>query len=155
MQSDIPSLQAISRPCFPNFQLSIPDQYRVDQWLPTFQQDEKSGKMPQPDVHVADDRPHDGHQTSLIRSRRSPTTIWPSGASSTRSRTASSGRARRSSSIEDDTQNGVDHVDGHRGPTFVISPYSAPGVDDQYYTQLNMVKTIEQILGIKPMNQED
>ena len=57
--------------------------------------------------------------------------------------------------VEDDTQNGVDHVDGHRGPAFVISPYSASGVDDGYYTQLNMVKTIEQILGIHPMNQED
>ena len=57
--------------------------------------------------------------------------------------------------VEDDTQNGVDHVDGHRGPALVISPYSRAGVDDQYYTQLNMVKTIEQILGIPPMNQED
>ncbi|HTW11872.1 MAG TPA: alkaline phosphatase family protein, partial [Solirubrobacteraceae bacterium] len=56
---------------------------------------------------------------------------------------------------EDDTQNGVDHVDGHRAPTLVVSPYSRPGVDDQYYTQLNMVRTIEQILGIQPMNQED
>jgi hypothetical protein len=56
---------------------------------------------------------------------------------------------------EDDTQNGVDHVDGHRAPTLVISPYSKPGVDDQYYTQLNMVKTVEQVLGIHPMNQED
>jgi hypothetical protein len=56
---------------------------------------------------------------------------------------------------EDDTQNGVDHVDGHRAPTLVISPYSKPGVDTQYYTQLNMVKTIEQILGIHAMNQED
>ena len=41
------------------------------------------------------------------------------------------------------------------GPAFVVSPYSSNGVDDQYYTQLNMVKTIEQILGIPPMNQED
>ena len=56
--------------------------------------------------------------------------------------------------VEDDTQNGVDHVDGHRGPAFVISPYSRPGVDDSYYTQLDMVKTVEQILGISPMNQE-
>jgi hypothetical protein len=57
--------------------------------------------------------------------------------------------------LEDDTQNGVDHVDGHRAPTFVISPYSAGGVVDSYYSQINMVKTIEQILGIQPMNQED
>ncbi len=32
--------------CFPNFQLSIPDQYRVDKWLPVFEQQEQSGKMP-------------------------------------------------------------------------------------------------------------
>jgi len=37
----------------------------------------------------------------------------------------------------------------------VISPYSKPGVVDSYYTQLDMVKTIEQILAIPPMNQED
>jgi hypothetical protein len=57
--------------------------------------------------------------------------------------------------VEDDTQNGVDHVDGHRGPAFVISPYSKGGVQDEYGTQLNMVRTVEQILGIQPMNQED
>ena len=57
--------------------------------------------------------------------------------------------------LEDDSQNGVDHVDGHRGPVWVVSPYSKPGVDDQYYSQINMVRTIEQILGIHPMNQED
>ena len=37
----------------------------------------------------------------------------------------------------------------------MLSPYSASGVNNGYYTQLNMVKTIEQILGIHPMNQED
>ena len=57
--------------------------------------------------------------------------------------------------LEDDSQNGVDHVDGHRSPVWVISPYSKPGVDNQYYSQINMVRTIEQILGIHPMNQED
>ena len=57
--------------------------------------------------------------------------------------------------VEDDTQNGVDHVDGHRGPAFVISPYSKGGVDHEYASQPNMVKTVEQILGIQPMNQED
>ena len=58
--------------------------------------------------------------------------------------------------VEDDTQNGIDHVDGHRGPLLVASPYAKQGiVDNSYYTQLNVVKTIEQILGVAPMNQED
>jgi hypothetical protein len=38
---------------------------------------------------------------------------------------------------------------------WVASPYSRGGVIDHYYTQVNMVRTIEQILGIQPMNQED
>ena len=92
---------------------------------------------------------------SPIRSPRSPTTTSPSGRVVD---AISHSQFWKSTAIfvdEDDTQNGVDHVDGHRGPMLVISPYSKPGVDDQYYTQLNMVRTIEQILGIKPMNQED
>ena len=56
---------------------------------------------------------------------------------------------------EDDAQNGVDHVDGHRAPALVISPWSKTGVNANYYTELNMTKTIEQILGLPPMNQMD
>jgi YVTN family beta-propeller protein len=58
--------------------------------------------------------------------------------------------------VEDDTQDGVDHVDGMRGPVQVISPWAQHGVvDSHYYTQISMVRTIEQILGIQPMNQKD
>ena len=57
---------------------------------------------------------------------------------------------------EDDPQNGFDHVDGHRNPTLVISPYAAKGaVVHDYYSQLNVIRTIEQILGLPPMNQQD
>jgi hypothetical protein len=58
---------------------------------------------------------------------------------------------------EDDAQNGVDHVDGHRSPGYVISPYAVQHgpTDHTYYTQVNMTRTIEQILGLKPMNQFD
>ena len=160
-QADIPSLQAITEPCFPNFQLSIPDQYRVDEWLPTFKQQERSRSMPNltfmwlmtdhtgatgvgagsksvpyPVAQVADNDLAVGRVVDAISHSR----FWKSTAIFI---------------VEDDTQAGVDHVDGHRGPAFVISPYSRPGVDDDYYTQLDMVKTIEQILGIRPMNQED
>ena len=58
--------------------------------------------------------------------------------------------------VEDDIQNGADHVDGHRGPLLIASPCARRGIiDDNYYTQLNVVRTIEQILSIAPMNQED
>jgi hypothetical protein len=154
--SDIPSLNAVLDPWFPNFQLSIPDQYRVDMWAPIFARQQKRGHLPaltfmwlmtdhtagvgsgDPDP-VAENADNDlavGRVVDEISHSR----FWKSTAIFV---------------VEDDTQNGVDHVDGHRGPAFVISPYSAGGVIGSYYTQLNMVKTIEQILGIKPMNQED
>lgn len=57
---------------------------------------------------------------------------------------------------EDDPQNGLDHVDGHRTVGLVISPYTKRGeVVSSYYSQINMVRTIENIFGIPPMNQLD
>jgi YVTN family beta-propeller protein len=57
---------------------------------------------------------------------------------------------------EDDPQNGFDHVDGHRTVGMVISPYTKRGeVVSTYYSQVSMVRTIENILGIPPMNQLD
>ena len=154
--SDIPSLNKIIDPQFPNFQLQIPDQYRVDVWNKTFQRWEAKNKMPNlsfmwlmadhtagagsgdpaPVAEVADNDLAVGRTIDKISHSR----FWKSTAIFV---------------VEDDTQNGVDSVDGHRGPAFVVSPYSKTGVNDQYYTQVNMVRTIEQILGIKPMNQQD
>ena len=154
--SDIPSLQKILDPCFPNFQLNIPDQYRVDMWNLEFQQQVKTNKMPDltfmwlmtdhtagvgtgdpdPIAEAADNDLAVGRVVDEI----SHSKFWKSTAIFV---------------DEDDTQNGVDHVDGHRDPVLVISPYSAGGVQDEYDSQVNMVRTIEQILGIKPMNQED
>ena len=57
---------------------------------------------------------------------------------------------------EDDPQAGLDHVDGHRTVGLVISPYTKRGeVVSAYYSQINMVRTIEDILGLPPMNQLD
>ena len=160
VHSDIPSLQAISDPCFPNFQLQIPDQYRVDQWLPVFKSQERSGNMPNlsfvwlmtdhtgltgvpkgqgvpyPVAQVADNDLAVGRVVDAVSHSR----YWKSTAIFV---------------LEDDPQNGVDHVDGHRSVLWTISPYSRPGVTDQYYTQLNVDKTIERLLGIPSMNQED
>jgi hypothetical protein len=55
---------------------------------------------------------------------------------------------------EDDSQDGLDHVDGHRTVGFAISPYTRHGfVDSHFYTIVNMFRTIEQILGLPPTNQ--
>ncbi|HEY3127815.1 MAG TPA: alkaline phosphatase family protein [Acidobacteriota bacterium] len=58
--------------------------------------------------------------------------------------------------LEDDAQNGPDHIDAHRSPGFVISPYVRRGsVDSTMYSTSSMLHTIELILGLKPMSQYD
>lgn len=58
--------------------------------------------------------------------------------------------------IEDDTQDGWDHVSSYRGPAWVISPYSKRHqVIHTFYSQLSVLHTIERILGIPPMNIND
>jgi YVTN family beta-propeller protein len=58
--------------------------------------------------------------------------------------------------VEDDAQNGPDHVDAHRTTAFVFSPYTKRGaVDSTMYSTSSMLRTIELILGFKPMSQFD
>jgi hypothetical protein len=58
--------------------------------------------------------------------------------------------------IEDDTQNGPDHVDAHRSVAFVISPYTKRKfVDSNLYSTTSMLRTMELILGLQPMSQFD
>jgi hypothetical protein len=55
--------------------------------------------------------------------------------------------------VEDDAQNGVDHVDGHRTVALAVSPYTRRGqVDSTFYSTQSMVKTIELILGLPAMS---
>jgi YVTN family beta-propeller protein len=56
-------------------------------------------------------------------------------------------------SIEDDSQNGPDHVDAHRTTAYVMGPYVKQGaVVSTYYTTVNMIRTIEDILGLEHLN---
>ncbi len=150
--ADIPSLNAIMNPAYPRFDTSVPDQYRVDIWLRDFKKAEQTGNLPNltlmwvPDDHtggppdpvaqVADNDLATGRIVDAV----SHSKFWKSTAIFV---------------LEDDPQNGVDHVDGHRSVLWVASPYSKSGVNDNYYSQIDVVRTVEQILGITPMNQED
>ena len=154
--ADIPSLNDIEDHAYPMFDLDIPDQYRVDIWQNSFNaavandsvarlnllwvpddHTATSPEDPSPVAEVADNDLAVGRIVDAIS--RSP--IWSSSAIFI---------------AEDDSQAGVDHVDGHRAPFYLISPYAKRGlVDSTYYTQLNIVRTIEAILGLPPMNQED
>jgi YVTN family beta-propeller protein len=58
--------------------------------------------------------------------------------------------------VEDDAQNGSDHVDAHRTVAMVLSPYTrGRGVDSTFYSTASMLRTMELILGLQPMSQYD
>jgi YVTN family beta-propeller protein len=58
--------------------------------------------------------------------------------------------------IEDDAQNGPDHVDSHRTAGLVVSPYVKRGVvDSEMYSTVSMLRTVELLLGLPPMTQHD
>ncbi|MGA3186884.1 MAG: bifunctional YncE family protein/alkaline phosphatase family protein [Bryobacteraceae bacterium] len=58
--------------------------------------------------------------------------------------------------IEDSAQNGSDHVDSHRSPMFALSPYTRRGIiDSLIYNQSSVLRTIELILGLRPMTHFD
>ncbi len=153
-QSSLPAVYQHLIPNFPQFDLGIPDQFRVDVWLQDFRNDLKAGTVPTlsilwvmcdhtggpptPDAEQADNDLAVGRIIDYI----SHSNVWASSAIFVE---------------EDDAQNGVDHVDGHRSPGYIVSPFVVQGgpTDHTYYTQVNMTRTIEQILGLPPMNQFD
>ncbi|MEA2784159.1 MAG: hypothetical protein QOF71_263 [Candidatus Eremiobacteraeota bacterium] len=57
--------------------------------------------------------------------------------------------------VEDDAQNGPDHVDEQRSTFYLISPYAAGGVQHAMYTQASVLRTIEILLGLPPMSAYD
>jgi hypothetical protein len=161
--SPLPAVMNHTVQPYPQFDLGIPDQYRFDVWQQDFNLDVASGKVPQLEfIWISSDHTGGLPNATAMQADNdlalgrfvdaiSHSPIW------------------RASAIfveEDDAQTGVDHVDGHRSPGYILSPYvkqqvNADGtgagvtVDSTFYTQVNMTRTIEQILGLKPMNQND
>jgi YVTN family beta-propeller protein len=146
--SVIPSLNAISDHLSPPFDTSIPDMYRYEIWKQEFEQNgpasfnmmwlssDHTGGTADPEAQVADGDLAVGKIVDTI----SHSQYWNDSAIFV---------------VEDDSQDGADHVDGHRAPVQIISPYAQHGaVDSTYYSQVTMVRTIEQILGAQPLNQK-
>jgi YVTN family beta-propeller protein len=153
-QSSLPAVANHLITNFPQFDLGIPDQFRVDVWLQDFNKDVAAGTVPTlsllwvMDDHTGGPPTVDAEQADndlavgRIIDYISHSNVWSSSAIFIE---------------EDDAQNGVDHVDGHRSPGYIVSPYVVQNgpTDHTYYTQVNMTRTIEQILGLPPMNQFD
>ncbi len=146
--SVIPSLNAIADPQSPPFDTSIPDIYRYEIWKQDF---EKNGPANFNMMWLSSD--HTGGPTT-----RRPQVADGDLAVGKIVDTISHSQYWKDSAIfvvEDDSQDGADHVDGHRAPVQIISPWAQHGVvDSTYYSQITMVRTIEQILGAQPLNQK-
>ncbi|HME33610.1 MAG TPA: bifunctional YncE family protein/alkaline phosphatase family protein [Candidatus Sulfotelmatobacter sp.] len=156
-------------PLFPDFNTDYPDQLRADEFLNEFSayaraRDAHEGpefEMPSfvllylPDDHTGGTRPNRPRPAASVADNDlalgrvvdavSHSGYWDDTAIMV---------------LEDDAQDGADHVDAHRSIAFVISKYSPgsvaqPNVEHRFYTTVNMIHTMEMLLGLPPMNQND
>ena len=161
-----PELKGHFDPRYPDFNLHFPDQLRADEFLNEFNQfvaKRKAGRdtMPQfillrlPNDHTSATRPGIATPSAAIADNDlalgrvveavSHSPFWQDTAIFV---------------LEDDAQNGADHVDAHRSIAWAISRFSprandTPFVDHTFYTTVSMVHTMETLLGVPPMNNND
>jgi YVTN family beta-propeller protein len=157
VKSPMATLAPYTHPGYPWFPLVAPDVYRARVFLEDLKAYEKKGDLPNliyltlpcdhtdgtnpgfptPRAMVADNDLALGRIVEAVSKSR----FWPETCIFV---------------VEDDPQDGFDHVDAHRTVALVISPYTRRGyVDHTNYNQTGMVKTIELALGLPPMNQLD
>jgi YVTN family beta-propeller protein len=138
---------------YPTAAGAIPDQIRADIFLHDLQGWEKTGDMPNliymdlPSDHTLGSYPGTSSVKAMVADNDlalgrivdavTHSTFWNKTAIMV---------------VEDDAQDGVDHVDGHRTVALAISPYTRRGyVDSTFYSHTSMMKTIELMLGLPPL----
>ena len=156
-QSPVAPVNAIIEPGYPAFAVNVPDQFRARIFTQRFQQYETAGNLPNliliwlPSDHTAGNTPGYASPAAMVADNDlalgqivqtiSTSPYWASSAVLV---------------TEDDAQDGVDHVDGHRTICLVASPWARRGVvDSTSYNQTSVVRTIEDLLGLPPMNKFD
>jgi YVTN family beta-propeller protein len=152
-----PNLVTTTDPNYPGYNLGITDQVRIAEWEREFQAFEARGTLPSvelvrlPNDHTAGTRPGARTPRAYVADNDlalgrlvqdvSHSRFWASTAIFV---------------VEDDAQNGPDHVDAHRTEALVISPYTQTGrVDSTFYSTVSMLRTMELIVGLRPMTQFD
>ncbi|MGA2038900.1 MAG: bifunctional YncE family protein/alkaline phosphatase family protein [Bryobacteraceae bacterium] len=152
-----PVLAKVTNRMYPGFDLTIPDVERAKVFLQEFSACEKSGNMPELIVmrlgndHTSGTKPgalaplsmaaDNDYALGMIVEAVSKSKFWASTSIFV---------------VEDDAQNGPDHVDSHRSPAFVISSYvKRRRVDSTMYNTASVLRTMEFLLGLKPMTHFD
>ena len=157
--STVPSVIPILDPHYPSFNTGIPDQYRVDYWLAAFNNQEATHSLPALTVIWLPDDHTSGFSSGLPIPAAAQADNDLALGRIVQAITSSNDWATSAIFVEeDDAQDGVDHVDGHRQPVQVISPYaiqSNGAGDHTTYTSASIDRTIEQILGLTPMTEFD
>jgi len=153
----IPAVLQHTHPEFPGEDYRFSDQLRAEMFLEDLRKFEASGEMPNfilialPNDHTSGTKPGFPTPQSMVADNDlalgrimealSRSRFWPETAVFV---------------VEDDAQDGWDHVSPFRSPAFVLSPYSRLGKTvGTFYTQIDVIRTMEQILGIPPMNLMD
>jgi DNA-binding beta-propeller fold protein YncE len=151
------SLEGHFDPWFRSFDMDYSDQKRADRFLAELTRFEKEGELPR---LVILRLPND-HTSGAKKGKPTPTAYVADNdlALGRVVDAISHGPFWKDTAIfviEDDAQNGPDHVDAHRTVALAISPYARRGaVDSALYSTTSIVRTIELILGLKPMSQFD
>jgi YVTN family beta-propeller protein len=152
-----PELAPVTDTQYPGYNLSITDQTRIGEWLREFGQYKTQDNLPALEfVRLSND-----HTAGTRVGRPSPRAMvadndWALGKLVDAVSHSQYWASTAIFVIEDDAQNGPDHVDAHRTIAQVISPYTQTGrVDSTFYSTMSMLKSIEQILGIGPLTQFD
>ena len=157
VKANVAGLAPYTQAGFPGFELAIPDVFRARLFIEELRTWERQGQFPDlvylslPCNHTSGTRPGQPTPRAMVADNDL--------ALGQVVEAVSHSRYWKDTCIfvvEDDPQNGFDHVDGHRTVALAISPYTRRHfVDSTCYNQTGMVKTIELLLGLPPMNQLD
>ncbi len=152
-----PALNAVTNRKYRGFDLDYPDVERAKTFLADMAEFEKSGEMP----HFIIMRLGNDHTSGSAAGKIHPLSAMSDNDYGLGMIVEGVSKSRFWGStaifiIEDDAQNGPDHVDSHRSPALVISPFIKRGViDSTMYNQASVLRTMELILGMRPMTHFD
>ena len=152
-----PVLAKVTNPMYRGFDLDYPDVERAKVFLNELAEYEKTGNMPRLIVM----RLGNDHTSGTAAGKIAPLSAAADNDYAVGQLVEGVSKSRFWNStaifiLEDDAQNGPDHVDSHRSPAFVISPWvKRHAVDSSMYNTTSMLRTMEFLLGLKPMTHFD